>query len=56
MSIAEAMDKGILTVGFPDLTTVKEELKPTYEDTMKTDAEKLKDLVVGASKGILISP
>ena len=55
-SIANAMDKGILTVGFPDLTTVKEELKSTHKDTMKTDEETLKNLVVEASQGILISP
>ena len=56
ISIAEAMKKGILTVGFPNPTTLGEKLKPIYEDSMKTDAEALKDLVAHASMGVSIPP
>lgn len=49
-----AMKKGVFTVGFPTVDTVKLELQPIYKESAKKDEEKLRLLVDGC--GLMIMP
>jgi len=51
--LAQFMQKGIITVGFPDLTDQDEEFRDVYERKMKRDEENLRELVESCGRVLL---
>jgi hypothetical protein len=47
-SFAQFMGKGIYLVGFPSADNLKPALKKVYEEGIKADAEKLREVVLGS--------